>query len=544
MKMVQGAGTIADWTSYVYNCRLGQWNYKMYSSGNLAITMMLYIDFGTNAPGFVTAELVHTCGATAGTIEAISLDSYVIGQDTNGRYYGVFDTFNETTTAPCFVIALTFDVGIWFSQEYCVVNNAGFCASQVISVKGCYGNLDPLISYDAEGIYFGQSQGGTQGSSNLVYQHQFTLTNGEITLNSIKNDFKSGRSRNFRTESQDIYLFQGELIPEWYIKHVDAVFKRGEVHVSLNMLTTGEVLDDNIGTDKFLVGATVYEKVDECVKGWKPNVNLIRNQYQSFSCEVNPCNVVVDGGGGGGDLPCCDPAVIDATVVFTDGNTVTINFSPCSPTPASGYNILYRLVGSTGGYTSGGNYTSSPAEFGVGGIDGDQYEGYIYSDCNGVLGNMIAWTTGAAVTYSLTEGSCDTGIGNVTYTIAGGTPGDVVTVVVTMAGSLKKLSGSFTRAYITVVAPEGVPGSQTVSSLCHLDTAVYPLTGGDAVQATVVITLTGTTAVFSVTAVVENSSTSTISCYATITDVNGDAKNINSGGACRASSANGGSSPC
>ncbi len=357
------------------------------------------------------------------------------------------------------------------------------------------------------------------------------MRNAEVTLNAIRNDFKAGRTRNFRTESVDVFKFWGDAIPEWYMPHVDAVFKRGEVFIYEPIKGT---------TTKYLVESTAYEKLDECVKAWSPTVLLRANQYQSFSCEPAPCSVVVGGGGGGEPVPCCDPVVTGASVEFIEGNTVTIDFVPCSPAPAGGYVVLYRLAGTTDGYIPAGDaFTSSPAVFGIsGGVsnnEGDQYEGFIYSDCNdGVLGNMIPWTTGVVSPYSITPSPCD--LGQVVYTITGN-PGDVITVRVTYNGPLAKLSGLFTRAYITVSAADGIPTNQTVFSDCHLDAATYPFT----IFADVVLTLVGSSAIISVIANVDNSA-NYASSHATITDVNGDTKDITAFG-CSQNSATGGN-PC
>lgn len=512
MKMVQGAGTIADYGNYVYNCTLGQWNYK------IPIESLTDIQLYADASSIGSLELIWTCSAGQGTVESISPAASVVGTDpVTGNPYVLIQGISGSTTASCFVIGMSSGGNMYFSQEYCIES---VCAAQGLGlVDGCYGNLDPLISVDREGIYFGEGGG-------IAYKHTFRMRNTEVTLNAIRNDFKSGRTRNFRTESVDIFKFWGDAIPEWYMPHVDAVFKRGEVFIYDN--TKGV-------TTKYIVESTAYEKADECVKLWKPFVLLRANQYQSFSCEPDPCAVVqVDSGGV--PLPaCCDPAVTGATVEFLEGNTVTLNFTPCEPTPGNGYIILYRVVGSGGGYTNAGSFASSPAVFGTGGSDGDQYEGFIYSDCDGVFGDMIPWTTGEAAAFTISSSPC--ALGQVVYTVTGN-PGDIITVRVSYTGLLKKLSGLFTRGYITVSAADGSPTNQTVTSPCYVDTADHPFS----IFADVVVTLVGTSATITVVATVDNSA-NTASSYATITDANGDTMNLTSSG-CSQSSATGGSSPC
>lgn len=75
-------------------------------------------------------------------------------------------------------------------------------------------------------------------------------------------------------------------------------------------------------------------------------------------------------------------------------NTITINFTPCEPTPVNGYVIKYRPVGSGIPYrTAPTNFTESPAVF-VDNLDagGTDYEGYIQGDCgDGKLGFASPW---------------------------------------------------------------------------------------------------------------------------------------------------------
>lgn len=79
-------------------------------------------------------------------------------------------------------------------------------------------------------------------------------------------------------------------------------------------------------------------------------------------------------------------------------NIITINFVPCEPVPANGYNVQWRVFGSEDAYTDAGNFTESPAVFADNiNPQGTSYEGVIRSDCtesgeSGTnYGNDIAW---------------------------------------------------------------------------------------------------------------------------------------------------------
>lgn len=374
MKMILGTGTISNYGSYINNCRASQWPYKV--PVNSLADAQLYINIGDNPPDTVLYQLIHTCGPLAGTIETITPASYIVAQDTNDNYYGVFKNFSGATPT-CFVIGitLTFDGQsgdqIYFSEEYCIE------ACQTLTLlEGCYGNLDNKLSYDAEGIYFGTGEGAPVGDAALVYKHQLLLRNVEVYRSAIKNTFKQGRTRNFRTEKEKIYQFNAEFVPDWYLDEIDAVFYRGEVYV---------------GGVKYLVNETQFELIEECKKLWKIPATFRTSHYQSFSCEANPCDPPV--------TTCCDPVLIGASVTAVpfDGGTmnkITVNFDTCTPEPSGGYSVYWRVAGSVGAYTNAGNFFIRPAIFyDNDNPEGTDYEGYIQTDCGGVLGNPVTWNT-------------------------------------------------------------------------------------------------------------------------------------------------------
>lgn len=284
MKMIQGSGSISDYKTYVSNCTQNQFPYKI--PVNSLSDVQLYINIGAVKPTTVQYELLHTCGPLTGTIESVTPD-YVIGQDKNNNWYGVFKNFMGATPV-CFVIAITLDSQIYFSEEYCIEN----CG--VLSLlKGCYGNLDPLISYDCEGVYFGYhaGTGDALGDTTIKYEHQLLLKNVEVSVSAIKNTFKQGRTRNFRTEKEKIFQFYGDFIPEWYLPEIDSIFYRGEIFIN--------------GV-RYLVDETAFEKIEECKRIWKPSATLKESCYQSFSCEADPCAAPV--------TECCDPEIISVDV--------------------------------------------------------------------------------------------------------------------------------------------------------------------------------------------------------------------------------------
>lgn len=294
MKMTLGSGTISNYGSYSNNCTKNQWPYKI-PVNNLQ-DVQLYIDIGGIKPEAVQYELIHTCGG--GTIETLSAPDYVIGQSSDNYWYGVFKNFSGTAPT-CFVIAITLTITgvdyIYFSDEYCVED-----CRPLIEIKGCYGNLDSAISVDRQGIYFGvhAGEGTSLGDETVKYEHKLLLRDVELSLSAIKKTFKQGRTRNFRTETEDLYEFTAEFVPEWYIREIGSVFDRGEIYFD--------------GT-KYLVEGVGFEKIEPCKRVWKPTATLKESYYQSFSCEADPCAAA--------SPTCCNPSGLVATVEFEDSGS-------------------------------------------------------------------------------------------------------------------------------------------------------------------------------------------------------------------------------
>lgn len=379
--MILGSGTISNYGNYISNCTLNQFPYKI-PVNNLQ-DVQLFIEIGSE-PSAVQYQLIHTCGPNAGTIETLTTSSYVVGQDTNFEWYGVFKNFDNTANPlTCFVIAITLTVGgndyIYFSEEYCKEVS---CRNLTL-IKGCYGNLNNKISYDCNGVYFGThaGEGTPMGDTTIVYQHQLLLRDIEVTKLAIKNTFKQGMTRNFRTEKEKIYQFWAEVIPEWYVDEIDAIFYRGEVFV---------------GGTKYLVNETAFEKIEDCKKIWKPTATFKESCFQSFSCEADPCAPP--------EQVCCDVLGVVAQVTSVEDsgesgesgsfNQITLTFTPCEPAPTNGYNIQWRIAGSIGAYEDAGTFTESPAIFNDStNPPGAQYEGIIRSDCGEVFGSELGWAT-------------------------------------------------------------------------------------------------------------------------------------------------------
>ncbi len=322
MKMISGTGTISNYGQFISNCQLRQWPYRIPVNG--LTDVQLYVDIGAVRPTAVTIELIYTCGPLAGNVVALTSSSYVIGQTPENNWYAVFKSLVGTVPSlSCFVIAVTFEMdespspgsAIYFSEEFCIED-----CQPLIELKGCYGHLSPRLSTDCEGIYFGVHAGESNplGDSTVTYEHKLFLRQVEVTVAQIKNSFKQGRTRSFRTEKEKIFQFWSELVPEWYIPEIDSIFYRGEVFID--------------GT-RYLVNETQYEKAEECFKTWKPWATLKESCYKSFSCEADPCAPV--------SQECCDPIIVNATVTVIAEES---QGSEPGPPPSEGETIVIEAL--------------------------------------------------------------------------------------------------------------------------------------------------------------------------------------------------------
>lgn len=91
-------------------------------------------------------------------------------------------------------------------------------------------------------------------------------------------------------------------------------------------------------------------------------------------------------------------------------NKIVLYFNKCSPAPAGGYKIFYRVADTDDPYTAAGTFYNSPAIF-YDNVNpaGTCYEGYIVTDCgNDVMGNHIPFESCGSGTFD--NSSCGTTI--------------------------------------------------------------------------------------------------------------------------------------
>jgi len=224
-------------------------------------------------------------------------------------------------------------------------------------------------------------------------------------------------------------------------------------------------------------------------------------------------------------------------------NTITVDFIPCTPAPANGYNLQWRVLGSGDPFTDEGNFTSSPATFtDNSNPEGTCYEVFLQSDCtesgesgqtlgNQVSGQSICEESGG-VPHTIRLLSPCSGIPS-TFVIENGTIGDIIKVKATFIGLIQKVGGNFTRADLYISSFDGAPDS--AGSACYTDTAPHSFS----ISAETTVTLVSDISYIYTAAATHNSFSSASNLSVAIIEINGVPVNISASG-CAGNSATGG----
>src|SRR5688572_13615317 len=108
MKMIRTTAAVAahQYTEYVHNCLRNPACERSYLAPLPGLPyLQLYVSFGSEKPFTQEFVLVDLC---TGDQQPILSTNYVIGQDPDGNWYGVFKNFNTPADVTSFVV--------WFSS--------------------------------------------------------------------------------------------------------------------------------------------------------------------------------------------------------------------------------------------------------------------------------------------------------------------------------------------------------------------------------------------------------------------------------------------
>jgi hypothetical protein len=294
---------ITDWTAYVSNCNRNaacELPFLMPLPG--IPYLQLYVNFGAYMPSAIEIILQNTCNQ-AYTDQLIA-NNYVVGQDPEGNWYGVFKYFKTPTTPgnpaiTSFVVWLSAmletPAGLiertWFSEHITIET-----CRPLMKLKSCYPEGSTNTGFDHMGTYYGLPVGEDYlGMEAIRYYHIAYVRNGKVRDLPPKATFTSNLRRNFRTTLELTWQLESELVPKWYKDVLLSVFARGAVQV-------------NDGTT-YLVSDLAFEDAAENGLLWKAWAQLKQTSRLYFGCDDSVCS------------DCCSPTVTGATAVGGFGPT-------------------------------------------------------------------------------------------------------------------------------------------------------------------------------------------------------------------------------
>lgn len=146
-------------------------------------------------------------------------------------------------------------------------------------------------------------------------------------------------------------------------------------------------------------------------------------------------------------------------------NTITIEFTPCEPTPANGYIVSYRPLGSDEELRIWPDpFTESPAVFTDTNDDpGTEYEGFIQADCgDGNLSVEVPWQTAeesASGSASASIPAIDCGM----FSVQNNTDGDIEVAVIYCDGSGLSTDNMAPSAVLILCRAQSSPGVPVVA---------------------------------------------------------------------------------
>lgn len=275
-----------DYPRVIHNCNLSPCELPYRAPLPELAYMQFFIDFGTVQPALIQITAVSTCGTA--TEEQLFTQDYVVGQDSEGRWYGVFRYFFETVTDfTCFVIhtRVTFvdtSERVWFSEEFCIET-----CLPLTKLKACMPEGAVETGYDINGVYYGLPQGMvTLGIALLRYFNIVFVREAKVRELTNKITFTSNllSNKTFRSQVDKIFQFECELVPQWYKDLMLAVFARGSIEINGRAWTVTELAFEGVADQDFR---------------WKPFAQLTQIFRLYFGCDTSEC------------IECCTPQFLD-----------------------------------------------------------------------------------------------------------------------------------------------------------------------------------------------------------------------------------------
>jgi hypothetical protein len=457
MKMIatNGAAPITAYSQYLHNCLR---NTKCEPSWSAPIpelpVLQLYVDFGAYKPVMYAIYLQDLCDLDH--IEQVFPANYVVGQTPTGKWYGVFKYFHppaiNVTTFTAWLDVFVDAPGGMVEQTYFSEQMVVEPCQQLTKIKACQPAGATTTGFDVNGLYYGLPVNADYlGNNEVRYFHIAYVRMGHVKMLPPKVTYSSSLFRTFRSEVEQSWQLQGELVPQWYSLVLLAIYSRGALTVN-----DGDVR---------LVKELAYEAINDDDLTWRAYANLIETTRLYFGCDDSVCT------------ECCSPILRSAVVGShesasdasssgdTFNNVLILDFDECWPTPAKGYQVQYRPIGGGAFRTWPVNFQHSPATiFTDADPAGTSYEGILRGDCgNGQFGvdvNFIAQNPDSASSSasgsSSSSGPCSPSL-DWTMFVGAGAAGSMVikvngiaqaTAITTSSGSVPVVAGDVVQVNV------------------------------------------------------------------------------------------------
>ena len=327
MKMLSTttAAPITDYPAYVHNCLRNRQCEPAWLAPVPGVPyVQLFVNYGTEQPNTVEFWLRDVC---ANASEQIFPSNYIVGQDPDGNWYGVYKYFNSPLApVTSFVVwhsaLVETDAGLqertFFSQMMVVES-----CLPLTKVKACQPENATSTGFDVNGLYYGMPTGISYGIAGVRYFHIAYVRIAKVRELSVKGTFTASLISNFRTVIEKTWQLETELVPQWYKDVLLAIYARGAIQVN-----DGQIR---------LVSELNFEALNDDDLIWKPYAQLKETLRLYFGCDESVCN------------ECCSPQVISASVVSDAVSESDSGGSSESEPPAAPQQFLGVIQSNAGG---------------------------------------------------------------------------------------------------------------------------------------------------------------------------------------------------
>ncbi len=271
---VDGASAAPE--NWLFNCtRNRACQPEFYMPIQSLADLILYLDFPFGQPDSISFTAVGCNGVEAPLTQL----NYVIGQQPNENWYGVFTQWLEdiSTLDTRFFIKAEVSKDAFLYLYYSNHFENSVC-DNVTKLSSCYNDTESTSdALDCNNVYYGYPAPYTSvGNPNLRYYHNAFVRRANVLETKNKMQISLFNSRvAYRNYINKLYLLQFELVPAFYKDILLAIFNRGTISIGSDQYTLEDSQEIAINND------------DE--RFWKMDIQLNSLCKQFFSCTETVC---------------------------------------------------------------------------------------------------------------------------------------------------------------------------------------------------------------------------------------------------------------